>query len=296
MMSPFHRYEFRAMGCDVSVVASADENRGQFISEARRARDVFERLESTFSRFRSDSELSRVNLSAGEPVETSADFSAVLEIALEGARVTGGLFDPTILEALELAGYDRDFDSVRPRPVGPAEGSPSGRWAEVSLAGHTVECPAGVGLDFGGVAKGWSVDRAAETIDGLRWVVVNAGGDLRVRGDVGDELSVGVGDPFSGNELTRLRLSEGAIATSSVTRRTWGEGLHHIIDPRTGRPALVEVLQATAWSETCAGAEIAAKWLLLGGPEVLSQVPGLVVLDGGDIETNIEGLEVGSVA
>lgn len=284
------------MGCDVAMAASAEENHSAFMREARRARDVFERLEATFSRFRSDSELTRVNLRAGQPVEVSEDFKAVLEFALEGARLTGGLFDPTMLEALELAGYDRDFDSVQTRPSGHVKAGPSGRWDEVAMDGFIVECPPGVGLDFGGVAKGWSVDRAAETVEGLRWVVVNAGGDLRVRGDVGDDLTIGVGDPFSGNELTRLRLSEGAIATSSVTRRTWGEGLHHIIDPRRGRPALVEVLQATAWSETCAGAEIAAKWLLLGGPEVLSRVAGAVVLDNGDVETNIEGLEVGSAA
>jgi thiamine biosynthesis lipoprotein len=294
-MEGVNNFGFRAMGCDVVGACSVDEDPATVDREARRVQAVIARLESKFSRFLTDSELSHVNGRRGKPVRVSEEFRAVLDLALSASELTGGLFDPTLLEALENAGYDRDFDSLRDRTPGSTEPGPAGRWSDVVLDGDVVTLPADVRLDFGGLAKGWAVDRAAEAITDLDWVLVNAGGDLRVCGDA-EAVSVGVADPFSGEELTRLGLRGGALATSSVTRRTWGVGLHHIIDPRSGRPAIVDVVQATAWSETCAGAEIAAKWLVLGGPEVLSNVVGLVVRQTGEVETNIEGLELRGAA
>jgi thiamine biosynthesis lipoprotein len=88
--------------------------------------------------------------------------------------------------------------------------------------------------------------------------------------------------------MLRLNLRDGALATSSVTSRAWGPGLHQLIDPRTGRPAATEAIQATAWAPTCAEAEIRAKWLLLEGAAALAQVPGVIAFDDGRLVTNVD--------
>ena len=154
-----------------------------------------------------------------------------------------------------------------------------------------VRLPRDVGVDLGGIAKGWAVDRAAgAALDaGLAWALVGAGGDLRVVGDAPD-LAVTIEDPeVRGEHCLRVALREGAIATSSVTRRRWGVDRHHMIDPRTGLSAETGVLQASAWAPTCARAEVAAKVLLLRGAEALSEIPGVVVLAEGDVVTNLTG-------
>jgi thiamine biosynthesis lipoprotein len=99
---------------------------------------------------------------------------------------------------------------------------------------------------------------------------------------------VGLEDPLDADaEAARIRIQAGAVATSSVTTRAWGPGLHQLIDPRTSLPAATEVLQATIWAETCAEAEIRSKWALLAGPPALDRFPGVLVLTGDRILTNM---------
>jgi thiamine biosynthesis lipoprotein len=270
-------HSFRTMGTDALVMA---EDGQAFDEVALRIERELAEIEARFSRFRSESELSRVNARAGRWTRVSDPFAELLGLALEAARLTQGLFDPTILPALRAAGYDRDFDLVREGAVaepGPAE--PCGRWPEVEAAGNQVRIPRGVGLDFGGIAKGWAVDRAIELGQGLRWLLVNAGGDLRVAGSPPDGgLEIAIEDPFDRQgEVMRVRLEGGALATSSVTSRTWGPRLHQIIDPRTGLPAITGILQATAWADTCAEAEVRSKWALLAGPPALDLFPAVLV-------------------
>jgi hypothetical protein len=124
---------------------------------------IFTREEERFSRFREDSELSIVNRSVGTWVEVSRPFAEVVGLALDGAASTGGLFDPTVLAALTAAGYDRDWSEIdrgalitMPAPV------PCGRWVEIEIRDRHVRLPRGVGIDLGGLAKGWTADLAAE--------------------------------------------------------------------------------------------------------------------------------------
>jgi thiamine biosynthesis lipoprotein len=151
-----------------------------------------------------------------------------------------------------------------------------------------------MGLDFGGLAKGWAADRAALAAKRvLPWALVNAGGDLRLAGRPSQGwLDIGLDDPLRKDaEAARIRLEAGAVATSSVTARVWGPGLHQLIDPRTCRPAATEILQATMWAETCAEAEIRSKWALLAGPRALDRFPGVLVLSGDRILTNMVAAE-----
>ena len=84
-------------------------------------------------------------------------------------------------------------------------------------------------------------------------------------------------------------MERGALATSSVTMRSWGPGIHHLIDPRTGRPADTGVLQATMWAPSCAAAEIGSKWALLSGDQILDRLPAILVHEDGSIVTNLAG-------
>jgi thiamine biosynthesis lipoprotein len=282
------------MGTDVTLLAGADVEDRSFESAAVKVRRIFVREELRFSRFRGDSELSTVNASAGRPTRVSPGFAELLAFAIDAAHRTRGRFDPTVLGAVVAAGYDRDFDEVLAgaraalRPT-----MPCGRFAQIAVHGDEVLLPSDVGLDLGGVAKGWTVDLAAESVTAayLPWAVVNAGGDLRITGEVpAPGIEVGVEDPeCRGEDVARLVLGEGAIATSSTTRRAWGPGLHHLIDPATGLPAANGVLQATVWAPTCAEAEVLAKEVLLDGQTALDRVGAVLVTADGRIVTNIEG-------
>jgi thiamine biosynthesis lipoprotein len=280
---------FAAMGTTVTITAG----RRRFDRIAGSVRRLFEEREARFSRFRPDSELSEVNASAGAWTRVSPDFLALLRLALEGAAESGGLFDPTVLPALNTAGYDRDFKhlSAPTRPPDPAPVPiPQGSWREIEIEGDRVRLPESVMLDFGGIAKGWTVDAAAEkAADASSWALVEAGGDLRVAGEPpAGGVDAGVESPFDpGSNVLVLWLSHGALATSSTTTRTWGPGLHHLIDPRTWRPATTGVVQATAWAPTCAEAEVRAKWALLAGSAAFDRVAATIVYEDGNVVTNL---------
>lgn len=277
----FLRSGFRAMGTDVSVLTPGDAPHAAVLATARA---TFETEEQRCSRFSDDSELMRVNRASDTWVEISEGFEALVRFALAQARTTGGRFDPTMLAAIRAAGYDRDFVALDPTRA-PGAPVPGGGWRRIRLERGRVRLPAGVGIDLGGVAKGWTVDLAAREAlrVGARWVLVNAGGDLRVMGDA-PALDVAIEDPADREvEALRLRLSSGGLATSSVRARAWGEGRHHLIDPDTGAPADDAVIQASVWASTCAEAETRATWALLTGPPALRDVAGALVTRDGDL-------------
>lgn len=170
-------------------------------------------MERRFSRFLPESELCALNNSAGHWFTASDDLYGVVRLALTAADETGGLFDPTVLPALHLAGYDRSFERI-PRDAGGAIGvvpvgiraarGPAGardrrhaarqehrahahsatwRAVELHAADHAIRLPVGTALDLGGIAKGWAADQVATRyLDGFAAYLVDLGGDLRLRG------------------------------------------------------------------------------------------------------------------
>ncbi len=290
------RHEFRSMGMDIIALIGpapqSPEELDAFEAAAGSVEAVFAWVDARFSRFREDSELSVVNRRAGRWQRVSPPFAEVLRLALSGARATGGLFDPTILPELVAAGYDRDFaelaagtPTVRQPPGRPV------RWRDVQLDGLLLHVPSGGALDFGGLAKGWAADLAAGAAAALPWAVVDAGGDLRVAGRPPRPIPIGVADPHDPSvELLQLGLQDGALATSSIAGRSWGDGMHHVIDPRTSHPARTGVVQATVWADTCTDAEILSKWALLSGPRVLRELPAVLVMEDGRVLVSFHGL------
>ena len=237
------------MGVDVVVG-------GASAAELEAVARLFHAWEQVFSRFRPDSELSRLNRSSAEAVFVSPLFARVLGTTLGASAATGGLVDPTLGEAIEAAGYDRDFAEVGDDP-GPLGATAPGRWRDVRLAGRLVTRPAGTALDLNGVVKAMAVDEALELLSGGSFV--SAGGDLAARGETTVAL------PGGG----AVQLLAGGLATSGTTRRRWVRGgvpQHHLLDPRTGRPSRSCWTQVTVAAATCLAADVAAKAaFLLGG-------------------------------
>lgn len=269
--------EFRAMGSDAHVlVLGGPAHLGD------RARARIDDLESRWSRFRPDSDLSRLNAAAGRPVAIAPVTAALLLRAVDAWRVTGGRFDPTILPALRDAGYDRTFTALHaPDPWAevaadddlPARPAPGLGGLELT-PGH-ARLPRGVEIDPGGIGKGLAADLVVEELldAGADGALVNLGGDLRVAGTGpdGGAWGVAVEHPDRGH-VADLALVVGAVATSTPRRRRWvhrGGIHHHVIDPATGRPArelpaAVTVVAGEAWR-----AEVLATAALLTGPDGL---------------------------
>lgn len=248
------RRTFHAMGTEIELLVDADG-----ADRAERALDAAEnevhRLEALLSRFRDDSELSRLNRDGS--IEPGPDLERVVALALEARDRTAGRFDPTVHDALVAAGYDRTFEQL------PADGetaSPSPAAGRVRLHPGRIELDPGVRLDLGGIGKGYAAERAAELLATAGPCLVNAGGDIAIRGG---SWPVGV-------ESMTLQLGGGGLATSGRDRRRWQRGgreLHHLIDPSTGEPALTDLLRVTVVAADAVEAEVAAKSLFLLGSE-----------------------------
>ena len=222
----------------------------------------FEEVESVCSRFRPDSELSRVNRSGGGEVVVSKMFAEVMEAADRARSLTGGLVDAGVGSAVAGWGYDRTFSLVRGIDEPPST-SPAPEW---TLDSRRLVWAAHTRFDLGGIAKGWSCDRAVEV--GMA-SVVSAGGDIR-SADPGTTVSVI--DPWGGT-AARIRLGAGGLATSSTSRRRWKAGTRdvcHVIDPRSMEPVTTPILSATVVADSAADAEAGAKAVLLHGVDGLA--------------------------
>ena len=159
--------------------------------------------------------------------------------------LSGGLVDATVEPALAPQRTPRGGE---PRP---ATADPEQRWAQVSVAADAVSRPPGVALDSGGLGKGLAADLVADRLRALPSWAVECLGDVRVGGA---SRALRIAGPWSDEVLTELTLTDGAAATSGVTRRGW-----HLIDPGTGRPARTGIVQATAIAPTALEAEVRAK-------------------------------------
>ncbi len=238
------------------------------------ARTLFAEWEQCLSRFLPESELSRLNRRAGEPVAVSALLWNVLTTALAAARATDGLYDPTLLYQLLYVGYDRSFDDLPATlPASRLVPRAGGGWRAIVLEAsqRRVTLPRDAGLDFGGIAKGMAVDATLARLRalGMAAALVNAGGDLAVFGRPAalPDWPIAV----AGRDTTwTVPLRRGAMATSSRARRQWQQGphvRHHLLDPRSGASAHSGLWSVTVVAGRCEQAEVAAKAAFLLGAQ-----------------------------
>jgi len=264
-------------------------------------------LDLACSRFRADSELVAIgNIARGAsgPVAVSVSplLAEAVAVALRAAQLTDGDVDPTVGGVLADLGYDRDFaELTRPEQPAPAAGDTAGsdtggvtlrvvpgwRSIRVDVSRQRLTVPAGVQLDLGATVKAWAADRAAARIaDGLGCgVLVSLGGDTAVAGEppeggwrirVQDRTAL-PGEPADGpSQVVTIR--DGGLATSSTGARRWrrgGDVLHHILDPRTGRPAAPVWRTVSVAAATCADANTAATAAIIRGRQALPWLAGL---------------------
>lgn len=263
---------FRAMGSavEISIWGDAELVNGLISLAAIR----MELLEQSWSRFRSDSELSRNNAWAGNgALEVSDDFARLVREMQNAAEVTHGLFNPTMARVIESLGYNVDFDAINNDVAAvaiPQVPNVNG----IHLNGKFLSLDRGVALDPGALGKGLAGDILCEEFmaAGARGVLANIGGDVTVRGTAGSEAwSIGIVDETNRANLIRTinRESEGfAVATSTTQRRTWGAGKHHIIDPRSGDVLDTDLIQASVIAPTGVQAEVFATAAMVLGSEL----------------------------
>jgi FAD:protein FMN transferase len=269
-----YKQEFRAMGCQMLAAIDYPSPRGRQL--LGRVPEWFENWEDSLSRFRPESELNRLNRSPENMIRVSDTLWSVFQASLAAEERSGGLVTPTLLESLITAGYKTTFEELaynqtashpqerRHFPLQAVE-----RWPET----RSLRLPAGLSLDFGGVAKGWAAHQAMLHLRGYGPTLVDAGGDIAISGlqAEGEPWLVDIEDPrHPEDSLGTLRLGRCGVATSGKDYRRWKQGdvwRHHIIDPRSGEPAETDLLSATVIAPDVMQAEMAAKVILILGSQ-----------------------------
>jgi thiamine biosynthesis lipoprotein len=265
---PAHLFVARALGSALRLtVVGADPGAAGEAWDA--VREEFAAVDEALSRFRDDSELTRLNRLAGRDgrVIASRRLRSCVALMDRARRVTGGRFDARVLAAMEAIG-ERGADLTSPVDA-PSESSSS------TLRG-ALPIPS-VPLDTGGIGKGlalrWARDQALSALPYGAGLLIDAGGDLVAAGrPPARGFLVGIEDPVAdpgADPLVVVRLPAGAIATSSVRLRHWlaadGAAVHHLVDPGSGRPARSGLLAVSVAAPDPAWAEIWTKALFLGG-------------------------------
>jgi FAD:protein FMN transferase len=293
--------EFRAMNTSVMLAA---EGQGA-IAGMYAAKTFIDEHEQRFSRFLPASELSDLNRSAGEWFLVSDDLIEMLRLSMKYYSETNGIFDPSILSDLKQIGYDRSMDEIRangasiPTIISNRTSRPAFHEISFDLLNHRIRLPRGMEIDLGGIAKGWIVEKAAQLLHQYVDVCgVSAGGDILFIGRPldGMDWDVYLEDPRSPTQLlAQLHIPTGAVATSSIMKRTWSQGekvRHHLIDPRTGEPAQTDWLSVTVIAPSVITAEVYAKAILIAGakelPDVLNAKQDLTFI-AVDSDGNVSG-------
>ncbi len=271
-MARFQQYK-KALGSDVylTIITSSEDSANTSFKELWKCIVSFE---NTFSRFLVDSETTKINASAGYRTAISEEMHDLLELCKKLYEETEGLFNPLILPALNREGYIGSWPKVEKFNVkldysGYIE---STNFNDVEIEQDYVTIPKDSAIDFGGIGKGYLLDKLANLAASLGignyWF--SLGGDLIFRGKDEDlePWKIGIQDAINPedmiDEISIDSPSNIALATSGTTKRR-GEDWHHIIDPRTSKSALTDILSASVITNNAARADVFAKCFVIIG-------------------------------
>ena len=290
---------FPALGTTATVAATGDRTA---LADARAAVERgLDAIDRACSRFRADSELARLNSAHGRPVAVGSLLLEAVLVAVAAARTTAGIVDPTIGRTLRLAGYDSTFTVVAARDGQTFQASfvPTTGWEtiEIDPARATITIPVGVELDLGATAKALAADRGARAGRAAAGcgVLVAIGGDIAVSGEPPrGGWAVGIADDHAAPPEavhTTVAVERGGLATSSTTVRRWRSGesdLHHVIDPRTGRPAVTPWRTVSVAAPSCVDANVASTAAIVLGADAVpwleqQRLPARLVSTEGDV-------------
>jgi FAD:protein FMN transferase len=270
------RSDFQAVGttCSAAVtVRPGDERRARRALAAARAEVAA--CEVALSRFRPDSDLSRLNAAGGRWTGVDHRLVDALALSLRARTDTSGRFDPTVLPALVAAGYDASFEQLVERLPRPSAGWRAGARIEIDREACRARLEQGTAVDLGGIGKGFAAERALDAMQdawpGITGGLLDLGGDLALRGAPPERgpWRIRVADPRrSGHAVGVLLVESGGIATSGRDVRRFGPGrtLHHLIDPATGMSAAQGPLAVTVVAPDPAEAEAHATALAISSP------------------------------
>lgn len=279
---------------DWSCSVSVRIERGSLAEAESIVRSLMDEVDRAVSRFRDDSEIAKIQRRPGVMVPVNRLTVDLVQRAIEAARETDGAVDPTVGPQLVALGYDDDIARVQAAPRGTATGL--GRltsWRDVRVDPELrrVGVPTGTVLDLGSTAKAWTADEAARRVSQRvgTATLVEIGGDLSAAGRPAQPWQIDVSE-LRGGPASRVGLSSGGIATSSTAARRWdsadGTPVHHVVDPRTGRPISGPWRTVSVWATSAAAANVASTGALVHGGDAIDFLEGaghaarLVGLDG----------------
>lgn len=266
-----HYFQFKAMDTVIEIEGTGKTDLPEWEDEIK---NWFEQFENICSRFRPNSELSILNK---QPIDIVIQIHPILyEIikkAIDYANQTDFYFNPFLGTAIKAYGYDRTFNEIKDRLDFQIEQyrfqwiyyEPIVFFPLMNGVIKKVEDE----IDLGGIAKGWSVDKAASIVKeiGLESGIVNAGGDLFVWGENARTIGVQHPDPeLSDKDIIQFDIRNGGIATSNKLYRSWNannERVHHILHGKKGVPSQTDIVQATVFSTSTAEADVLAKILCM---------------------------------
>ncbi|WP_149085835.1 MULTISPECIES: FAD:protein FMN transferase [Microbacterium] len=252
------RFEAIGTGWEIETdVPLADHVRAAVTAE-------IERFDRAWSRFRDDSDVSRLGRAGGRL--SSPDVRPMLDVYRELDAATAGAVNPLVADSLAALGYDAAYSlqTGDPRPA-PASWTERLAWSD-----DAVEAVAPALLDVGAVGKGRLVDRVmAALADVPGDVVVDAGGDIRARGGT---VRIALEHPYDARKaIGVVELHDGALCASAVNRRAWGDGLHHVLDARTGRPVRTWAATWALAPDAMTADAVATALFFDGGPELAAR-------------------------
>ncbi|MEW6244450.1 MAG: FAD:protein FMN transferase [Bacillota bacterium] len=258
------------------------------------------KIEALASAYISGSDVWKVNNSPGQMIEVSADTLAIIQLAQQVSEQTDGAFDISVFPLVQLWGIGKKDEYVPTESeVAAVVASVDFRKIRIDADKLLVGIPeGGMGIDLGGVAKGYAADRAAAVLaeHGIKHALINAGGNVVVMGGKpdGSLWRVGIQDPRDPNGyIAVVRMNTGTVVTSGDYERYFikdGKRYHHIFDPRTGQPAAAGVIAVSVTAPTSAQADAYSTALFVMGVdkgmklvESLPDIEAIFVTEDGEI-------------